>query len=553
MFFSTIICQTLPVPSGVFGPTFVIGAAVGRLQGELMLLLFRDDDTEGLHVHPGVYAVVGSAAFSAAVTHSVSVSVMIFEMTGQLWLIIPTMIGTIVARAVSANFTISWIDNIIKLKHLPFLPDIPPNNDRGILLERMDLNVFPIVENKENEMLIGTVTRGYLLHVLEEQVGAAARKSEAEKRVRRAIETIDQHFTNGPTEQQVRRIFSDPRLRVSLLASTSNQHSIRRIPKVPEPRRVAVQHVFQVTPVRMPEYLQRAAVDPEVVAPRRGSANLPQRRNALFNVRETITEDEEEEEDSLTRPPASPTEDSSLLSSTGSEGQSLDSQGGGGDYKKVVNAYKKHARLLKKVVNKVTGSWMDTEEEENAYDLTPNEREEWENERLQQDFRIPDQEIDAAPSQLVRKTPLFKIHSIFSMLQINRAYVVDCGRLVGVVALADVRDALEHSLSDDPEKFDKSILPMTRKASVRSSVPEKVSDSLMPTLEVVGKAATMEADEAFVRREKDAIRRMTSLKSSQREDVHQLSIHKSNASSSEAEQLVEAVAYLRKISMSSDE
>lgn len=29
-------------------------------------------------------------------------------------------------------------------------------------------------------------------------------------------------------------------------------------------------HVFQVTPVRMPEYLQRAAVDPEVVAPRRG-------------------------------------------------------------------------------------------------------------------------------------------------------------------------------------------------------------------------------------------------------------------------------------------
>ncbi|GMR31161.1 hypothetical protein PMAYCL1PPCAC_01356, partial [Pristionchus mayeri] len=164
-----------------------------------------------------------------------------------------------------------------------------------------------------------------------------------------------------------------------------------------------------------------------------------------------------------------------------------------------------------------------------------------------------DQEIDAAPSQLVRKTPLFKIHSIFSMLQINRAYVVDCGRLVGVVALADVRDALEHSLSDDPEKFNRNILPLTRKPSVRSSVPAKVSDSLMPTLEVVGTTATSEADEAFVRREKDAIRRMTSLKHKQQEDVHQLSIHKSNADSSEAEQLVEAVAYLRKISMSSGE
>ncbi|GMR31160.1 hypothetical protein PMAYCL1PPCAC_01355, partial [Pristionchus mayeri] len=296
-FFSTIICQTLPIPSGVFGPTFVIGAAVGRLQGELMLLLFRNEESEGLHVHPGVYAVVGSAAFSAAVTHSVSVSVMIFEMTGQLWLIIPTMIGTIVARAVSANFTISWIDNIIKLKHLPFLPDIPPNNDRKLLLDRMDLNVFPIVEDKENEMLIGTVNRGYLLHVLEEQVGTTARKAEAERRVRQAIETIDQHFTNGPTEQQVRRIFSDPRLRVSLMASTDNQHSIKRITREPEARKIAVQHIFQVTPVRMPEYLMKAAVDPEVVTTRRGLHNLPQRRNALFNVRETITEDEEEEDD----------------------------------------------------------------------------------------------------------------------------------------------------------------------------------------------------------------------------------------------------------------
>ncbi|GMT31692.1 hypothetical protein PFISCL1PPCAC_22989, partial [Pristionchus fissidentatus] len=63
------------------------------------------------------------------------------------------------------------------------------------------------------------------------------------------------------------------------------------------------------------------------------------------------------------------------------------------------------------------------------------------------------------------------------------------------------------------------------KSSIRSSVPEKISDALMPTLEVVGKSATVEADEAFFQRENDAIRRMTSLKHSQREDVHQLSIH----------------------------
>ncbi|GMT31686.1 hypothetical protein PFISCL1PPCAC_22983, partial [Pristionchus fissidentatus] len=217
-------------------------------------------------------------------------------------------------------------------------------------------------------------------------------------------------------------------------------------------------------------------------------------------------------------------------------------------------AYKKHAKRLVKVVHRVTGGRKESEDDGSTYDLTTNEREEWEREQLKLPFHIPDTEIDAAPSQLVRKTPLFKIHSIFSMLQINRAYVVDCGRLVGVVALADVRDALEHSLSDNPEQFNRrNLLPVDKKSSVRSSVPEKISDALMPTLEVVGKSATIEADEAFFQRENDAIRRMTSLKHSQREDVHQLSIHKSNPSSSDAEQLVEAVAYLRKISMSSGE
>lgn len=46
--------------------------------------------------------------------------------------------------------------------------------------------------------------------------------------------------------------------------------------------------------------------------------------------------------------------------------------------------------------------------------------------------------IDPAPFQLVEKTSIIKVHSLFSMIGINHAYVTKIGRLVGVVALKEV-------------------------------------------------------------------------------------------------------------------
>lgn len=42
------------------------------------------------------------------------------------------------------------------------------------------------------------------------------------------------------------------------------------------------------------------------------------------------------------------------------------------------------------------------------------------NKNLFQNFFYSDKHLDAAPFQLVRKTSLHKIHSIFSMLQLNK-------------------------------------------------------------------------------------------------------------------------------------
>ena len=47
--------------------------------------------------------------------------------------------------------------------------------------------------------------------------------------------------------------------------------------------------------------------------------------------------------------------------------------------------------------------------------------------------------VDQTPIQLVAKTTLLKVHSLFSLLGINRAYVTDVGRLIGVVAMREVR------------------------------------------------------------------------------------------------------------------
>ena len=45
----------------------------------------------------------------------------------------------------------------------------------------------------------------------------------------------------------------------------------------------------------------------------------------------------------------------------------------------------------------------------------------------------------------MRRTSLYKVHAVFSLLALNRAYVTDRGRLAGVVALRDLRFAIEHA------------------------------------------------------------------------------------------------------------
>lgn len=130
-FFFSIVASTIPVPSGMFIPVFKIGAAFGRIVGESIHLWFPHGIRYGGRISPiipGGYAVVGAAAFSGAVTHTVSVGVIIFEMTGQIAHIVPVMIAVLIANAIAALLQPSMYDSIILIKKLPYLPDLLPSS-----------------------------------------------------------------------------------------------------------------------------------------------------------------------------------------------------------------------------------------------------------------------------------------------------------------------------------------------------------------------------------------------------------------------------------------
>lgn len=78
---------------------------------------------------------------------------------------------------------------------------------------------------------------------------------------------------------------------------------------------------------------------------------------------------------------------------------------------------------------------------ERVIDMSTEDQKLWEAEEMSRpiDLKASSVKIDPSPFQLVEKTSLLKVHSLFSMIGINHAYVTKIGRLVGVVALKEVK------------------------------------------------------------------------------------------------------------------
>ncbi|XP_010721291.1 chloride channel protein ClC-Kb-like isoform X4 [Meleagris gallopavo] len=195
-FWMLTLATTLPMPAGYFMPVFVYGAAIGRLHGEVLAWLFphgiRAEGT-AYPIVPSGYALAGAAAFSGAVTYSVSTALLVCEATGHMAHVLPVVLAVLVANAITQKCQPSFYDGTIIVKKLPYLPRIRSRHIasyRVVVKEFMEQQVvavtksdgfeevlaaltattdkeYPVVESKGSPTLVGTISRAKLVAFLQ--------------------------------------------------------------------------------------------------------------------------------------------------------------------------------------------------------------------------------------------------------------------------------------------------------------------------------------------------------------------------------------------------
>ncbi|XP_058531680.1 chloride channel protein ClC-Ka isoform X1 [Ochotona princeps] len=202
-FWMLILATTIPMPAGYFLPIFIYGAAIGRLLGEALSLAFPEGIVAGgitNPIMPGGYALAGAAAFSGAVTHSISTALLAFELTGQIVHALPVLMAVLVANAIAQSCQPSFYDGTIIVKKLPYLPWIRgrPIGSHRVTVENFmnhtittlardapleqvvkvvtstDVAEYPVVESRESQILVGTVRRAQLVQALQAEPPAWA-------------------------------------------------------------------------------------------------------------------------------------------------------------------------------------------------------------------------------------------------------------------------------------------------------------------------------------------------------------------------------------------
>ncbi|VDD94311.1 unnamed protein product [Enterobius vermicularis] len=363
-FFLVAICISISVPAGVFVPSFIIGACGGRLMGEAMAYVFPSGlrGVGGPLIYPGLYAVVGAAAYTGAVTHTLSVAVIICELTGQLAPILPVLIAMLMGNAICKFLQPSIYESIIRIKKYPYLTDLPPSRIsvhtvkveqimvknvvyitktttykelREILQSAPRLKSFPVVTDHKYKILLGSVARKYLIVLLKRYAAEEFGGRLTKKRTTDLFSSI-KRSSMRLSRRSSRRSVTEGTPRHSVIKEeTVDERSVGGT--------ITGNTLLAISPLHAPNIVPLAAL--------------------------------------FTRPSAAELKNE--------DGHKMDKE-----------------ELLSRVID------------------------------------LDEVAIDAAPFQLVLGSSLYKVHSLFSLLGLSHAYVTDCGRLIGVIALKELRDAL---------------------------------------------------------------------------------------------------------------
>jgi len=200
--FLVIISYGCKVPAGIFVPSMAIGASFGRTVGILVQAIheaypgskfFAACEPDVPCITPGTYAFLGAAAALSGIMHiTVSVVVIMFELTGALTYILPTMIVVGVTKAVSELFGKGGIaDRMIWFNGFPFLDNkeehtfgVPVSQvmtsdvvalptaglamkDVERLLSEDKYQGFPIIEDRVSKILVGYIGRTELRYAVD--------------------------------------------------------------------------------------------------------------------------------------------------------------------------------------------------------------------------------------------------------------------------------------------------------------------------------------------------------------------------------------------------
>ena len=168
----TVITFGVKLPAGIYVPSMVVGGLMGRIVGHIVQYLalnyshtglFGDcspDDAPEMCVVPGVYALVAAGATMCGVTRlSVTLAVILFELTGSLDHVLPFSIGVLVSKWISdAIEPLSIYDLLTDMNSYPFLDNkVRPifTESLGALVQRprpertIDISSSPLMPARE--------------------------------------------------------------------------------------------------------------------------------------------------------------------------------------------------------------------------------------------------------------------------------------------------------------------------------------------------------------------------------------------------------------------
>ncbi|KAJ8389428.1 hypothetical protein AAFF_G00119660 [Aldrovandia affinis] len=382
-FWMSAVSTTMPIPSGAFMPVFVLGAAFGRLVGEIMAALFPNGilfDGIVYRIVPGGYAVIGAAAMTGAVTHTVSTAVICFELTGQISHILPMMVAVILANMVAQGLQPSLYDSIIQVKKLPYLPELgfghisqynifvedimvrkvlflssrSTYRELNKLLQSTSLRTIPLVESKESMILLGSIERSELQAVSDWWLSAERR--------------ILSH-RQGLQDQD-----KSPKLNWESFAFMDEEGGEENGEK------------------SFPGQDEKNGPIPSAMLQEPSSNHATSDNHPLKIVRKALQ---------------------GVFSSSADGQTEVETQ------------------------EPVPPPLADT--------MTPEEIKAWEESEMDKPMGFDQIRIDPSPFQLVERTSLHKTHTLFSLLGLSHAYVTSIGKLVGVVALNELQKAIEGS------------------------------------------------------------------------------------------------------------